>query len=57
MKKVVLCGKGSLALKILKWFHLNKDKYNITFIPVIPNEDETLNEWNNNEINHLMLQI
>ena len=51
MKKVVLCGKGSLALKILKWFHLNKDKYNITFIPVIPNEDETLNEWNNNEIN------
>ncbi len=53
MKKVVLCGKGSLALNILKWFCSNKKTYQVTYIPVIPHEGEILNEWKGNKIKRL----
>ena len=47
LKKVVIMGKGKLAIKIADWFKQNPN-YNLNLIvPVIPEPEwtESLSEW------------
>ena len=51
MKEVVVCGKGNLSLKILKWFYERKKIYKIkSFIPAITKEINAPKDWDNKEI-------
>ena len=51
MKEVVICGKGNLSLKILKWFFERKKIYKIkSFVPAITKEINAPEDWDNNEI-------
>ena len=51
MKDVVICGKGNLSFKILKWFFERKNIYKIKcFIPSINKEKYSPEDWDNNQI-------
>jgi methionyl-tRNA formyltransferase len=51
MKKVIIAGKGPLALKIFNWFLEHSDKYKvICFVPVFDND---LYEWANDDLEKL----
>ena len=56
MKEVVVCGKGNLSLKILKWFFERKKIYKIkSFVPAITKEINAPEDWDNNEIRSFCL--
>ncbi len=46
-QKVIICGKGELAIKVSEWFLLSSDYELICIIPVIPepNWTESFVEW------------
>lgn len=56
MKEVVICGKGILCLKILKWFFERKNIYKIkSFVPAKNKKVNSPEDWDNKDIKSFCL--
>ena len=57
MESVVICGKGVLAFKILKWFFEKKNIYKVkAFVPAINEDNNSPADWDNLSLKNYCLK-